>query len=484
MKKSIFFIFALCALFSCSREETLSPMEDVCIIAGRPDSPRSSYFGSGDLMWTCYDRISILDGVGNREFTTYTTEPQRSVPFYGQVASKWTKLIGVYPYNADNSLLADGNVSMVFPACQIAAEGGFTDGANSSVGVTTTTSSLEMKNACAYIRFSFTSSKDVRLIYIAPNANGINISGRMEVDPSTAALVKADNGGNCVSLVPAGEKIAPGTYYAAVAPARLSKGLRVFFRMADGKLLCKTGSTTAKLFRNKTLDLGTINVDKLPIVKEASMDKKVLTIDFSSASSAFSETLPSALTTGEKTYYTKDGGYPVTFLVNTVEEGGNTRGEGWKYDKRLMLYANNYYQDGNTEYLDGITLPVIPGKCLVRVEVEAPANTYPMVVTNSTCTRAFFDDDYATQAPEKYNSNGNWLPGTHGFTLPITTTDDACRLVVTKSSSFCYISYITLYYETIAPGRVTTSVEPDPDDTKPTIDNLGFEAITDGGNLL
>lgn len=488
MKKVLFCISALCVLLSCNREAPVAPFEDVCIVAGRSADDgdiKSSYFGTGSLVWSYGDKISIFDGTGNREFITYSQANSSTAEFRGQISSAWKTLVGVYPYNKDNALLDDGNVTVNFSPVQIAAPGGFTDGSNTAVGKTGTKSSLQMKNACAYIKLGFTSSKDVRIIYLAPNAKGVNICGKMTVNPEDAGLTSSNEGGNCISIVPDGSVIAPGTYYIAAAPVRLDKGFRVFFKMADGKLLCKTGSKTARLYRNRTLDIGTIDVDKLPVATEECMNQTVLQIDFSTASSAFVETLPKSKETGETVYHTKSGNYPIVISVTPVEEGGNSRGAGWFHkDKYLALFANNFYQNGNNEYLDGITLPEIPGKCLVKVEVVAPSATFPVNVTNYDCSVGYYDEDYDTKPATKYNSNGNWLGGTYRFNLPLSTSTDPYRIVARVKSSFCYISKINLYYETINPGSVPADAEPDPDNTNPSWDNMGFEPIADGGNLL
>lgn len=483
MKKMIFSLLAVCAFVSCSRDtfEPSSTMEDLRISASFSDPVRTSYHGTGELTWSYGDRINIFDGTASNEFTTYVTECPSTADFYGQVTKGWSKLVGVYPFNEKNQLLSGGKVKIVVPPYQIASAGGFTDGANPSVGETTSSSGLTLKNVGAYIKLSFTSSREVRAIYIASNAKGTNLAGIMTFNASTAAFVEGASGNNSVSLIPEGKSIAPDTYYAVVAPVKLVGGLRVFFRLADGTVLCKQGNNTVSLVRNETLDLGAINVDELHTATEPSLNPSAIMVGFGESSQPFTEALPTNLVTGEKKY-TTPAGYEFIFLVNPVEDGGNSRGQGWKLAKTyLALYANNYWEKGNVEYLDGITLPVIPGKRLVSVEVSTTSNTFPVSITDANCREVFYDDDYATMPPEKYNSNGNWLPGTHVFSLPSSKVEEAYRIVARKGSSFCYISSLYLIYETIVPVLITPLVDPTEDIG---FDQVGFDVIVDDGELI
>lgn len=482
MRKMIFGLLAVCAFVSCSREafEPASNMEDLHICASFSDPVKTSYHGSGDLTWSYGDRINIFDGTTSNEFTTYVTEFPATADFYGQVTKGWKKLVGVYPYNEENELLPEGKVRIVVPSYQYASAGGFTDGANPSVGETDSASGLTLKNVGAYVKFSFTSSREVRAIYIASNASGTNLTGAMTFNVSTAEFVEGASGHNSVTLIPEAGSIAPDTYFAVVAPVRLVSGLRVFFRLANGTVLCKQGNSTVTLVRNETLDLGTINVDELHTATEPNLNSSAIMVNFDGSSQPFTEALPVDLATGEKTY-TTPAGYEFTFLVNPMDDGGNTRGQGWKQAKSyLAFFANNCWEKGNVEYLDGITLPAIPGKRLVSVEVSNASNTFAVTLTDSDCREGFYDDDYATMPPEKYNSSGNWLPGTHVFTLTASKVGEPYRIVARKNSSFCYISSLYLIYETVVPTNITPLVDPyQPEE----FDNVGFENIKDDGDL-
>lgn len=482
MKKMIFGLLAVCAFVSCGREafEPVSTREDLQISASFSDGTRTSYHGTGDLTWSYGDRINIFDGTASNEFTTYVTECPSTADFHGQVTKGWKKLVGVYPYNDENELLSDGEVSIVVPPYQTASADGFTDGANPAVGVTTSASSLTLKNVGAYLKFSFTSSREVRAVYIASNANGTNLTGVMTFNASTAEFVGGALGHNSVTLIPEGESIAPGTYYAVVAPVRLIGGLRVFFRLANGTVLCKQGNNTVNLVRNETLDLGAINVDELHTATEPNINSSAIMVGFDGSSQPFTEDLPTDFVIGEK-IYTTPAGYEFTFLVNPVEDGGNTRGQGWRQTKTyLAFYANNCWEKGNVEYLDGITLPAIPGKRLVSVEVSSTSTTFAVSITDANCREVFYDDDYATMPPEKYNTNGNWLPGTHIFSLPASKVGESYRVVARKTSSFCYISSLYLIYETIVPTIITPIVDPY---TTVGFEDVGFDVIQDDGDL-
>lgn len=486
MKRLIIALSALLALCSCAKESLNCGLTRDLEIKASSDITRTSYSGAGELVWNYGDRINIFDGTASREFTTYVSEPQATASFFGQVSSSWTTLVGVYPYNESNELLPGGKVRIEFPSYQTAFPGGFTDAANVAIGETSSASELLLRNAGAYLKLAFTSSTAVRAIYIASNTEGCNLSGTMTFNASTAGLADASEGLNCVTLIPEGESIAPGTYYAVVAPVTLEKGLRIFFRLSDGRLVGKMGESDLVLSRNATADLGTLDVDALQTMSEKSLDALTITLDFTGADKAFTEKLPTTRITGNKQYQTKTGGYSVGFLVNPVTSGGNTRGQGWlSAGTYLSLMTNNYWKDGNSIYLDGITLPAIPGKRLVSVEYVAPSNTFAMNVTDRNCWTVFYDDDYETMPSDKYNSSSNWLKGSHIFTLPSSEIGESYRLVARKTNSFCYISYLVLSYETIVSRSIPALFKPDPNRGKGDagLDNLGFDPVTDDGDL-
>lgn len=486
MKRLIIAFSAFFALCSCVKESPDCGLIPDFEIKASSDITRTSYSGAGELVWSYGERINIFDGTASREFTTYVSEPRATASFFGPVSSSWTTLVGVYPYNESNELLPGGKVRIEFPSYQTAFPGGFTDAANVAIGETSSASGLLLRNAGAYLRLAFTSSTAVRAIYIASNTEGCNLSGTMTFKASTAGLADSSEGLNCVTLIPEGESIAPGTYYAVVAPVTLERGLRIFFRLSDGRLVGKMGESDLVLSRNATVDLGTLDVDALETVSETSLETVTITLDFTAADKAFTEKLPSTRMTGSRQYQTKNGGYSVGFLVNPVQEGGNTRGQGWvSAGTYLALMTNNSWKDGNRVFLDGITFPAISGKRLVSVEYVAPSNTFAMNVTDRNSWTVFYDDDYETMPSDKYNSSENWLKGSHIFSLPASAIGESYRLVARKSNSFCYISYLVLSYETIVSRSIPALFKPDPSRGKSDagLDNLGFDPVTDDGDL-
>ena len=451
MKYTFPLIAGICALIACNRIDPTESTEEMVLFASSPSVPelKSSFHGENALTWSRGDKMTIFDGTAAREFITFSDGA--SVPFYGNVSKSWTSLTGVYPHSSDNSLTSDGNVRASIPACQTASQDGFTDGANLAIGTTTSASGLILKNAGAYIKLAFTSSADISAIYIAANQNTVKLSGQMNFVPSSAELLSTVSGHPSVTLLPSNTTITPGTYYAVAAPVELPGGLRVIFRKTNGALVSKSGSGSVTLKRNETLDLGAINVDELPATSEPALENTTLSLNFQTAGAAFTESLPNSLQTGTKSYFTKEGGYEVTFSVKYLASGGNTRYQGWKFTSNyISLYANTYLSSSSHYDLDGIILPGIEGKRLVKVEIIVPnSNTFPMNITNIDMSDTYYDDDYPAMPSDKYNSSQNWLPGSHLFTMTESNPGERYRIIARKANSFCYIQSINLTYESV-----------------------------------
>ena len=482
MKKTKSIILLACAaasvLSSCARISPAgeSGLMDLTIgascIAEENEPTRSTYIYNVGFTWTPDDEMSIFDGTDNRRFITFANAS--SAVFHGQVSEDWTTLVGVYPYNESNTC-EDGLVSVEIPSTQAANLGGYSDGSNPSVGVTSSAESLQMKSVGAYMRFVFESTEDVRAIFIVAN-NEENLSGTFKVDPATAVVSSVTAGKSFVTIYDGAGAITPGRYYAVVNPVTLSKGLSVFFKLSDGTIKRKTGVSSATLKTRRVLDLGTINVDALAEeTDEADLfEDQTVTLDFSS-NSVFTESIGTSKQYGTKTYETTAEGLEVTFRVTYVDaETGTptTRGQGWLRVSAgyLNFCPNNRYGASGSEALDCITMPVIEGKRLSKaVWTVRDAASFRMLIVDSQGEMVAEDTDESL-----WNSSGNWLANTSPvFILSPSLPGTAYSFAARKSNAFHYCKKLVLTYESLI---LSGQIAPPP---SPEFSDVGFAGITE-----
>ena len=162
------------------------------------------------INWCENDQIAVFDGTAKRQFTATAVEGKKAT-FVGLVASGAKSLYAVYPYSAAVEC-NNGVISATLAAEQQLAGNNVADGAILAVGKVNADASVQFKNAVGFLRVDV-SYDDVTEVIV----NGKDLAGTATFSEA-GVLDKVAQSASCVTLKPAGEKFAAGSYYVALLP--------------------------------------------------------------------------------------------------------------------------------------------------------------------------------------------------------------------------------------------------------------------------
>ena len=213
------------------------------------------------INWCEDDVIAIFDGVAKREFTVVTADGKNAT-FAGEVAPGATELYAVYPYSAAVECV-NGVVTASLAAEQQLDGGNVADGAIVAVGQVAADASVQFKNAVGFLRVDV-SYDDVTEIIV----NGSDIAGSAFI-AATGEVDKVADAASSVSLKPAGEKFAPGSYYVTLFPGVTSAGKFSVTLVRADKGLTMTAANEITVPRNAGFFVTDTKLSETYIIKDA-----------------------------------------------------------------------------------------------------------------------------------------------------------------------------------------------------------------------
>ena len=213
------------------------------------------------INWCDDDVIAIFDGVAKREFTVVTADGKNAT-FAGEVAPGATELYAVYPYSAAVECV-NGVVTASLAAEQQLDGGNVADGAIVAVGQVAADASVQFKNAVGFLRVDV-SYDDVTEIIV----NGSDIAGSAFI-AATGEVDKVADAASSVSLKPAGEKFAPGSYYVTLFPGVTSAGKFSVTLVRADKGLTMTAANEITVPRNAGFFVTDTKLSETYIIKDA-----------------------------------------------------------------------------------------------------------------------------------------------------------------------------------------------------------------------
>ena len=176
------------------------------------------------VIWCENDVIAVYDASGTwREFTIKEgsiSDGGRTAVFEGMVDVETTEIYAVYPFDAAVSCV-DGKIVATTMSEQTVESGKVADGAIVSVAKGTKGSALQFKNVVGVFRLDV-SYEDVTEIYL----DGAALAGTATFDAATGEM-EADSAtetSDYVTLLPAGETFAKGSYFIPLLPGTTPKG--------------------------------------------------------------------------------------------------------------------------------------------------------------------------------------------------------------------------------------------------------------------
>ena len=291
MKKYIQSMMAFAAIVSfasCSSEDNNSTIENesatkvmtfTATQEGDEQSTRAaiSTYDSKVINWEEGDKISLLYGSKNKEFTLTEGAGSTSGKFSGE-ALESGPYTAVYPYQSTASLSGNDVTNVTIPATQTATANSFDKNAALMMAQSNSTT-LEFKNAVGYVKVTpkFACSKIVLL------AAGVSeyLAGKCTLSYGDGMPSIAFTSEQSTSITLLGTITANTVYYIAVPAVTLSAGWSISFTDNTGDVYTRTGSNSITFKRNTIINLGdfsrTDNNLKLTLTQNGnvSADKQV-----------------------------------------------------------------------------------------------------------------------------------------------------------------------------------------------------------------
>ena len=210
--------------------------------------------------WTAGDKISILDGVKNREFVT---AEGGSLGRFTGIATKTDTYVAVYPYNESVSL-SDGVLFIDFPSEQTPVSGTIPS-PSSSIWVGKSRGTLiEMNNISATVSFEF-NSEDIESVVIYGN-NSEKLTGSLYLtfgDDDQLYVSQSQLSGTEITLLPSvGQHFTPGRYSVSLLPGEYPDGFSLkFVRSGSSKPTIRRANSLSSIQAGSYADLGTFDLD-------------------------------------------------------------------------------------------------------------------------------------------------------------------------------------------------------------------------------
>lgn len=257
MKKILISLMALSAIFACQKETlTETPQTATVTFTANADGADTKTVlneTSKYSEWVAGDKITIHNG--NEGFEFSTTESGRSATF-SYVGNDFTgnKFLAVYPSGSYTADVAAKTVTAYIPTWQQAQTGTYHSNAALAVAYSES-DAFSFKNATALLKFTVNTDNVTHVIF--HGNNGEALTGNVKVTLGADAVESVEcldtefTSGEGESQVTETKKgtwvelyayhdednryfVKGETYYMVVAPAVLSKGATVKFRINDG----------------------------------------------------------------------------------------------------------------------------------------------------------------------------------------------------------------------------------------------------------
>lgn len=210
------------------------------------------------INWEQDDKISVLYGTANQEFTLTGGAGTSSATFQGSAATA-DSYTAVYPYCSSAKLESEGTVSgITLPATQTATPNGFDKSAALMIAKSDNTTLL-FKNAVGYVKVMPKFECSQIILSAAGGNEYIAGKGTLSYNSEAPTITFSSDQSKSITLKPAnGEStISAGTYYIAVPAVNLNAGWSISFTTtSDSKIYTRKGSNLITFTRNKVINLG------------------------------------------------------------------------------------------------------------------------------------------------------------------------------------------------------------------------------------
>ncbi|MBO7247731.1 MAG: hypothetical protein J6V02_05240, partial [Bacteroidaceae bacterium] len=376
MKKYLYLMISGVIAISCAKEieptvstpEASGERQEITFNAGNSQTKTTLSEGTA-VLWASQDALTVFDAeLSNNKFSQSSlSEDFATASFTGEAAVSDT-YYAVYPYRAGNSSASAGVISTYLSPDQFAVANSFGQGANLSMGVSSTVdgeNSFVMQQVGAFIKFSFSGCSNVTSICLKA-IGGEKISGGVTATCTDGVFnAVSTNDGSAldeVTLYPAAgsEYIAEGTYYAVVLPVTLNSGLQIIFTEKTGneeKVISAKVESPIELVRN-TVSTIPSTITLPDVSNPAWMAQETISVLFKE---------PQHLLDGEGTASLPYDA-PSSYQSQTIVVDGYDIGVNFGTKTPGLSSENGFYVTSGTNNGWYFSLPNVSGKRLVKVE--------------------------------------------------------------------------------------------------------------------
>jgi len=248
MKAKYLFVFAAFAvLAACQPKDKPSGETKYEEMTFNAEIPAVAGVNTG---WQTGDAISVFDGKANQKFVA--NSDGQSTTFSGSANASATEYMAVNPYDKSLSRKS-GKVTLNYAASQVSVSGAFDPAYNHAVAYTTG-KDFKFVNVASYVKFEINTPGFNIVGATVEAVGGETLAGDVTVTLAATPTVEVSSGSNKVTL--SGKNLS-GVYYAVVAPATLSQGLKVALTDEnDSRAEVVVSAATLKV--GEVTDLGTI----------------------------------------------------------------------------------------------------------------------------------------------------------------------------------------------------------------------------------
>ena len=277
--KCLLFAMVSMAAASCS-DDANKEMEDDATLPGEVtfsatlngietgnDLSRTVLTGGTKVEWVVGDRISVLYGNENKEYTT--ASGGEAVTFTGK-ADEVAEYYSLYPYNADVALNGK-NVTTVLPNTQKPVADGFDTDLSVMVSRTTLEKkSFIFRNVCALLRFELKEA-GIKSVTLKGNNNEV-LAGKFTIgwnDAGEPLMQNVTDGKSTVTLENNGTVLEKGIYNFVILPVTFSQGVTLAMEMSNGTELTKDLSD----FKETTLSSHVYDLGQVKVLWELALEQ-------------------------------------------------------------------------------------------------------------------------------------------------------------------------------------------------------------------
>ena len=228
------------------------------------------------VRWNTGDRLSVLDGAGNREFSLQSVEPDGSAVFSGEAVAGKPVYFATYPFDTDNYLSEDGTyVRIGFYSAQTASSSGtFDNGFNPSVACSVS-GAFSFQNLGGLLRFRLLGD-NVTCVTLTAKDGG-TVGGvyfvRFDADGKIASAELASVR-TLITLKPSGRTtFQAGDYYFCLSARTFTGGITMALNTSEGELITVETTSDVVVVRSKITFVGEI---------DSSPDKQKRSLTFTS----------------------------------------------------------------------------------------------------------------------------------------------------------------------------------------------------------